>query len=328
MARLTGQTVLVTGGAGFIGSHLVDALAAEGVTRVVVVDNFFLGDERNLADAKERYGPALQIHREDAGSLEAMAAICRSVTPDIVFNLATKALLHSFRDPVDAYRTNVDIAIALGDLLREGEYGRLVHVSSSEVYGSAVRVPMAEDHPLEGTTPYAAGKASADLMLASYVSAFDLDVLTVRPFNAYGPRQNSRDLSAVIPRTIQRVLAGEAPFVEGDGKQTRDFTYVADTVSAIIDLTKLDGPKGRVVNVGSGREVPIGELITRLAALLEYGGPILRRERRTADVRRHLADVSRLRSLLGPGAGVPLEEGLTKTVAWYRAEVADRVASH
>ncbi len=320
MASLKGQRILVTGGAGFIGSHLVDALLAGGAARVAVVDNFFLGKEENLAEAVRRHGGALKVYREDAGDFAAMQAVCAAEKPDIVFNLATKALLYSFFNPAGAARVNLDIALALAELLRAGAYGRLVHVSSSEVYGTARTVPMDEEHPLLAETTYAAGKAAADLALASYVRMFGLDIVTLRPFNNYGPRQNDGQLAAIVPLTIRRIAAGEKPLIEGDGLQTRDFIYVGDTVDAILKLAALGGLKGKVLNLGSGSETSILDIVRGLCEVMGYRGEIVHADPRPADVRRHCADVTRARALIGEVARTSLAEGLRRTVDWYGAE--------
>lgn len=309
---------MVTGGAGFIGSHLVDALLVRGAARVVVVDTFFLGKEENLARARE-HGSSFTLYREDAGDLCAMSAVCDREQPDIVFNLAAKALLYSFFNPAGSCRVSFDIALALCELLRTGAFGQLVNVSSSEVYGTAQHVPMDEDHPLLAETTYAAGKASADLVLASYVRMHGLNAFTVRPFNNFGPRQNEGDFAAVIPLTIRRVLEGRLPVIEGDGLQTRDFLYVADTVDAILRLTEVNDIRGEVLNLGSGRETTIFDLVQTVANLLDYRGEIERAPARPADVRRHCAGVSRAEARIGLIATMPMEAGLRATVDWYLA---------
>ncbi len=314
------ERALITGGAGFIGSHLVDRLLADGAERVAVVDTFFLGSEENLFAARERHGDALVVYREDAADQGALAEICRVEQPDVVFNLATKALLYSFFNPAGACRVNLDIALTLCELLRAGAYGRLVHLSSSEVYGTAQQFPMGEDHPLLAETTYAAGKAAADLAVASYVRMFDLDALTVRPFNNYGPRQNAGSFAAVIPLTVARILAGDAPLIEGDGEQTRDFIYVEDTVDALLRLADVPDLNGQVVNLASGRETSILDLVGSLCEALEWTGGIEHVAARAADVRRHRADVSLAESLIGTVAPTTLADGLATTVDWYRSK--------
>ena len=322
MSDLSGARVLVTGGAGFIGSHLVDALLDAGAEAVAVVDTFFLGREENLTAARARHGDALTIYREDAGDLGAMTAICRAERPDVAFNLATKALLYSFFNPVGAFQVNVSIASALAELLRTGALPKLVHLSTSEVYGTAQQITMGEDHPLLAETSYAAGKAAADLLLMSYVNMYDLDVVTVRPFNNYGPRQNDGTFAAIVPLTIRRLLEGAPPVIEGDGLQTRDFIYVDDTIAAILALATNAAAAGRTLNVGSGREVAIGEVVGVICEIADYAGEIVHAPARVADVRRHRADVTQVQALLGPVARTPLREGLERTYSWHAAAVS------
>lgn len=321
MSDLSGARVLVTGGAGFIGSHLVDALLDAGAASVAVVDTFFVGRDENLQAAGAQHGNALTVYREDAGDLGAMTAICRAERPDLAFNLATKALLYSFFNPVGAFQVNVSIAAALAELMREGALPKLVHLSTSEVYGTAQQISMGEGHPLLAETSYAAGKAAADLLLMSYVNMYGLDVVTVRPFNNYGPRQNDGAFAAIIPLTIKRLLEGSPPVIEGDGLQTRDFIYVRDTVAAIVALATMDEAAGRTLNVGSGRETPIREVVETLCDIAGYSGEILHAPPRVADVRRHRADVARAEALLGPVARTELREGLEQTYGWHASAV-------
>lgn len=223
---------------GFIGSHLVDALLARGAARVAVVDVFFLGKDENLAPARGLHGKRLHVYRDDASDMHAMSAVLDIEKPDVVFNLATKALIYSFFNPAGALEVNVNLALTCLELLRKGAYGRLIHVSTSEVYGTAQTVSMDESHPLLAETTYAAGKAAADLAVNSYVKMFGVDATIVRPFNDYGLRQNDETYGAVIPLTVRRILTGEMPIIEGTGDQTRDFIYVLDTVDAMLQITR------------------------------------------------------------------------------------------
>jgi UDP-glucose 4-epimerase len=314
--RIQGASVLVTGGAGFVGSHLVDELIARGATRIVVVDTMWLGSEGNLAEARAQR-PDLVVLKENAEDYFALKAIFDREQIDIVFNLATRPLAYSFVHPRGAYMTSVDVAANLGEFLRAGAFGRLTQFSTSEVYGDAVETPMSEHHPLRPTTPYAAGKLAADLLLRSYVELFGIPVLTVRPFNNYGPRQNDGDYAAVIPVTIRRILGGQAPLIEGTGEQTRDFTFVADTARLAIELAESDAAWGDTVNVAAGCEVRIAELIDAICRITGYNGAVERRPAREGDHRRHLSDTTRARAFVTFGRLTPLEDGLRASVEWY-----------
>ena len=186
MPRIKGKTVLVTGGAGFIGSHLADRLLAEGAAKVVVVDNFFLGKLENLEPARQAYGDRLVIVRDDARQLGVMQAVIEREQVEVVFNLATLQLKYSFFNPIDAYQVNVDIMKTLLTLMKTGAFTTLIHTSTSEAYGTAVYEPMDENHPLCPTTPYAAGKVAADMMALTFRNVLDLDLAVIRPFNNYG----------------------------------------------------------------------------------------------------------------------------------------------
>ena len=312
--ELTNKNILVTGGAGFIGSHLVDRLISENVKKIVVVDNFFLGKRSNLSDAIDKGN--VVIYNEDAGDHPAMESIVIEEKIDVVFDLATKALPYSFFNPDGAYMTNVNIASTLIRLLRQETYETLIHSSSSEVYGTAEFVPMDETHPMKPTTPYGAGKAAADLMIISYYNTFDLDVSILRPFNNYGPRQNEGRFAAIIPLTAKRILDGEQPVIEGDGQQTRDFLFVADTVDAFIRIYNKN-VKGKVINVASGVETKIESIVYLIMKCMNYDGDVLRKPERPADVRRHCGDIKLAKSLIGFAPQVSLEQGIQKTLDWY-----------
>jgi UDP-glucose 4-epimerase len=323
MPNLRNKNILVTGGAGFIGSHLVDALILEKPAKIVVVDNFFLGKHENLTDAKKSFGKDLKIIDQDATDYQVMARIIKREKIEVVFNLATKALEYSFVDPDDAYMVNVNLASVLLQLLRHQKYQTLIHCSSSEAYGTARYVPIGEDHPMMPETLYAAGKASADLMVMSYFNNFHLDVAIARPFNNYGPRQNEKLYAAVVPITIKKILAGEPPVLCGDGLQTRDFIYVGDTVSGIIDIYKNKETRGKVLNIATGRELKIKDLILTIAKEMGFKGKITKKPGRQADVRRHLADIKLAHKIIGFKAKTNFKEGIRKTIDWYEKNSTD-----
>ncbi len=312
-----GHRVLVTGGAGFIGSHLVDHLVGAEPAAIHVVDNLFLGREANLAEAGARFS-GFALHRLDATDGTALRRLIRAERIDLVFNLATKALGYSFDDPADAFHVNVQIVGHLLEALRGGEIGGLVHFSSSEAYGTAREVPMSEAHPLLPTTPYAAGKAAADLLVRSYQETFGVRVLILRPFNNYGPRQNDGLYAGVIPRTIKRLLRGEPPLIEGGGEQTRDFIFVRDTARLALDLAAREELFGRVLNLGSGAEISVKELIDRLCAIAGYSGAVVHAPGRPGDIQRHCADTRAIGAVVGALGLRALEDGLAETWEWYR----------
>jgi len=312
--ELSGKTVLVTGGAGFIGSHLVDRLLAEGAAHVAVIDNMFLGSEENLSDAQAT--GKLSFYKDDAEFVSSLDYIFNRHPIDIVFNCATKALNYSFLNPANAFGTNVTVALNLLELQRRGAFKSLCHFSTSEVYGSAVYEPMDEKHPRNPTTTYAAGKAAADLAVESYVHMFGLDGFIVRPFNNYGPRQNHRGLLAgVIPLTAWRVLTGGAPEIHGDGRQSRDFIHVRDTVDAVVKLFRVL-PAGESVNISTDNQIAIGDLVTRIAAMLGYREEIVRKPARQADVLCHNASNQKVRALIDYSL-TDFEAGLRETLDWY-----------
>lgn len=315
---LTNKTILVTGGAGFIGSHLVDQLIQEGVAHVVVIDNLFLGSEENLVDAM--VSGKVTLYRDDAELSTSLEYIFARHTIDVVFNLSTKALNYSFLNPANAFDTNVKVVLNLLELQRRGLFKTLCHFSTSEVYGSAVYEPMDELHPRNPTTTYAAGKAAADMAVESYVRMFDVDAFIVRPFNNYGPRQNHKGmLAGVIPITAVKLMTGAAPEIHGDGTQSRDFIYVTDTVDAVLKLYRLQ-PSGETVNISTDNQITINELISHICSYFGYTGEIVRKEGRKSDVLCHVASNVKIRTLVDYTL-TPFEQGLRDTLAWYKANI-------
>ena len=316
--QLQGKKVLLVGGAGFIGSHLADALFAEKVDSLVVVDNMFTGKEENLDDALQK-GAVLYV--EDAEDFTVLDKLISDHDIDVVFNLATKALKHSFIDPRDAFDTNVKVIGNLLELQREKRFETLCHFSSSEVYGSAVYEPMDEQHPLNPTTTYAGGKAAADIMLRTYTNMFGVDAFIVRPFNNYGPRQNwIGPLAGIIPITAKRIIEGEAPVLEGTGEQSRDFIYVEDTVDAVIKLFGVMDA-GTDVNISAKGNISIRELLDSICEYMGFEGDIERRPARGADVACHDASNDLVKTMISfePRS---LSEGLPLTLDWYVRRLA------
>lgn len=315
---LKGKHVLVTGGAGFIGSHLVDRLISEGVGQLTVFDNFFLGKQANLAEAYARM-PDLNVMHVDASDNQAVRkALISLSTIDVVFDLAVIPLNTSLKYPQYSFETTVLITSIFCELLREGHFETLLHFSSSEAYGSAKTVPMSEDHPLDPHTPYAAGKAAGDYLIRSYVTTFGVDALVVRPFNNYGPRQTDQQYSPIIPRMLRCVFEDQIFSIFGDGQQTRDYIYVTDTVRAVLDLYKHFRGNGLVVNIGSGQELSVVDLKTKIERILGQEVPSQYLDSRPGDVRRHRADITLLKSLIDFEPEVSIDEGLARTIEFYR----------
>ena len=317
---LKNKSVLVTGGAGFIGSHLADRLIQENPDKLVVVDNYFLGNKENLTDAIIKC-PDLKVYNQDATDYKKMATILKNEGTDIVFDLAVVPLPTSLEKPEWTFKHNLDLTLTMCELARNNLFKTLIHFSSSEAYGTSISGPMDENHPLNGTTTYAASKAAGDLLILSYCRTFGLDASIIRPFNNYGPRQNQRSYAGVIPLTIQRILNGEAPVIQGDGKQTRDYLYVTDTVKAAIEVYNYKKTRGRVLNIASGKEVSIKYLIEFIADYMGSIKKISYQPGRPGDVRRHIANIFLAEDLIGFHPSVIFEDGLKKTIEWYKRNI-------
>jgi UDP-glucose 4-epimerase len=325
MSRLSLQhkRILVTGGAGFIGSHLVDRLAAEDPARVVVVDNLFLGKPANLEAARARLGDRLVCHWHDAADFDFMGRLLREEGIEVVYDLAVIPLPASLERPMWTALENIKLTTVLCELQRTGAFQTMIHFSSSEAYGTAVRVPITEDHPLRESTPYAASKSAGDLIALSYQHTFGLDLAVLRPFNNYGPRQNEGNFAGIIPIVVQRVQQGLPVVINGDGLQTRDYIYVTDTAEAAVRMYEEPVTRGRVLNIGSGVELTVNDLV---ASILEVMGcpnhPVEHGPDRPGDVRRHMAGTQAAREAFGFAPRVDLREGMKRTVEWYLANPA------
>lgn len=316
MPEIKGKNVIVTGGAGFIGSHLCDELLRKGANRVVCVDNFFLGKMENIAEAMDHSN--FVLYRDDCRQFGVMQSIMEKENIEVVFNMATIALNYSFFNPFDAYMVNVEIANTLLELLKVGMYKTLIHTSSSEAYGTAQYSPMDENHPTDPTTPYAAGKAAADLMVHSFSKVMDLDISIIRPFNNYGPRQNAEGpLAGIIPVTVKRIKNGGKPVVNGDGEQTRDFIYVKDTIRGILLAYEKEESRGKIINLGSGKDMSMNTLLQDICDYMCYTGEWDHKDERISDVRNLCANIDRAKEVLGFEPQVIFKEGIKETLNWY-----------
>ncbi len=315
--NLKNKSVLVTGGAGFIGSHLVDRLICEKPSNLVVVDNLFLGKLHNLSEARQIYSE-LNIYQQDASDYVRMKEIVEAENIQVVFNLAVIPLMASLERPRWTFEQNVNITLCLCELARSGCFDTLIHFSSSEVYGSCQYVPMDENHPLNPTTPYGASKVASDLLILSYINTFGIDASIIRPFNNYGIRQNEGNYAGVIPLTIKRILRGESPVIYGDGEQTRDFIYVTETADAAVGIYNSQSSRGKIINIASGSEITINKLVSLIAQYMDYNKDIVHEKERLGEVRRLIASTKFAQDMIKFEPNVSLETGIKSTVDWYK----------
>jgi UDP-glucose 4-epimerase len=308
--------VLVTGGAGFIGSHLVEALAAAGC-RVTVLDNFRNGKRENLAQA-EKSG-RVRVLAEDITDPGTCTRAMREV--DVVFHLACLGVRHSLHNPVENHQVNALGTLNLLVAAQAAKVRRFLYMSTSEVYGEALTFPLTEQATTWPTTVYGASKLAGEHYAAAFHVCQGLPVVRVRPFNNYGPRAHFEgDSGEVIPRFTLRALAGQPPTIFGDGSHTRDFLYVADCAAALIAIAECDALVGDLVNLGYGEEIRVDEL-ARLV-LAATGRPDLapvHEADRPGDVPRLWVDSSKLRRATGFRPLTPPAAGLAATVEYYRA---------
>ncbi len=316
-----GQTVLVTGGAGFIGSHLVERLVSEGA-RVRVLDDFSTGSTQNLAPFLD----AIEVHEASVADPIACARACAGAT----FVLHEAALPSVARSVADPSATHEACATGTLELLRaaaDAGVRRFVYAGSSSAYGDTPTLPKREDMPARPRSPYAVAKLAGEHYVQVFPSLFGLETVVLRYFNVFGPRQDpSSPYSAVIPLFITAALDERAPMIDGDGEQTRDFTYVGNVVEANLRACTAPaaGAVGEVFNVGCGERISVNRLWSLIRRLTGAEVEAEHGPGRPGDVRDSLADLSRIRDRLGYTGSIGLEEGLARTVAWIREERAVR----
>lgn len=318
---MTDARVLVTGGAGFIGSHLVDLLVDEG-RAVTVLDDFSTGSIDNLSGALE--SGDVRIVRGSVLSLETVEAATQDC--DAVYHLAVECVRRSLGAPLKNHEVNATGTLNVLEAARRGEVTRFVYCSSSEVYGNATEHGLlSEKSPCEPVTVYGAAKLAGEYYAKAYWQTYRLPVIIVRPFNAYGPREHDRgDLAEVIPRFVIRILNGHSPILFGDGTNGRDFTYVTETARGLALAGASDRLIGNVVNIACGRMVQVRELAETIARLCQR--PDLRPVEappRPGDVRVLHADTRFARDALAFEAAIDIETGLERYISWFRQTYPD-----
>lgn len=311
------RSVTVTGGAGFLGSHVVRRLLDRG-DRVTVLDDFSNGKDLHLEPVAGRDG--LRVIRGDITKPEDVAAAFSGA--GLIIHLAVLGLRQSIKEPRRVHQVVVDGTLNCLEAARAEGVELFLNCSSSEVFGSAVRVPMAEDHPLNPETPYAAAKVAQDKYVESYGRTYGLPWMTVRPFNMYGPHSHWQGYRGeLIPKMIVRALAGQPLVVFGDGGQTRDFIYVEDAADAVVRLAEVEAARGRTLNVCSGREVAIRTIAESIceALSLDPERTIEYQPARPGDVARHRGDDRAFRETVGGLPSTSLDDGLGRTIEWFRS---------
>jgi perosamine synthetase len=319
--KLEGKTVLVTGGAGFIGSHLVDALAD---CRIRVLDDLSTGSKSNLADACRRSNVKLII-----GDIRDRDCVARALDGvDAVFHLACRGVRHSIGNPIENHEVNATGTLVLLSEARRAGVQRFVHVSSSEVYGTARQVPMDELHPTLPETVYGASKLAGECYARAYCQTYGFPTVVIRPFNNFGPRSHHEgDSGEVIPRFVVWAMNGKPPVIFGDGSQTRDFLYVEDTAYWLIRAAECDDLVGQTINLGSGEETAIrtlAEMVYDEVAKIRIAPEF--HPRRPGDVDRHRADVTRAQQTLGFHPRFSLAEGIRRVARSFREKPENAAA--
>jgi len=310
------STMLVTGGAGFIGSHLVEQLLGLGHD-VRVLDDFSTGRRENIAP----FEADIDLHVGDIRNIDAVRAAMRGV--DVVFHEAALASVpRSVDDPVTSNKVNVGGTLNVLVAARDAGVGRLVYASSSSVYGDSPELPKREDMAPAPESPYAVGKLAGEHYCRVFSSLYGLECVALRYFNVFGPRQDpSSQYAAVVPIFTSALLAGNRCLINGDGEQSRDFTYVENVVTANLLAADTSGVGGEVMNIACGDTITVNTLHERLRVLT---GSDLQPEHgpdRAGDVKHSFADVARAKRLLSFEPEVSFEDGLERTVAWFRDTV-------
>jgi len=308
--------ILITGGAGFIGSHLCDKYTAEGHT-VLCLDNFMSGNLMNVRHLLDYRN--FKLIKGDVRDLDLLEKVMRDV--DAVLHLAAQIHVdRSYIEPKLTYEVNVMGTQNILEVARLYDAKRVIYASTSEVYGSAQHVPIDEKHPLNAPHPYGASKIAADRMCHAYIQTYGMDIAILRLFNTFGPRQRDIGYGGVISIFTRRVLNNVSPIIYGDGLQTRDYTYIDDAVRAYDLALNHNEPITEPINFGSGREVSILDLANMIIEFCGKRGSMkpIHVEPRIGEVKRLIADTTKAQKLLGWESKYNFEDGLKEFVQWYK----------
>ena len=307
------MNILVTGGAGFIGSHLVKHLASEG-HKVTILDDFSNGDLKNVWELINN--KKVRIIKGDVRDSALLAHITNDI--DTIFHLAAQIHIDkSILEPKMTFDVNVTGTLNILELALKKDFEKIIYASTSEVYGSALKEKIDENHPMNPHSPYAASKLAADRLCYAYAETYGLNISIIRNFNTYGPFQKDTGYGAVIPIFIKRVLDGKPPVIYGDGTQTRDFMYIEDAVKAY-SLLMNGRTDERVMNFGSGEDVTMNELAELIIRMCGSSVKPVHVGPRAGEVRRLCADTTKSRKLLGFEPSYALKDGLKKYIEWFR----------
>lgn len=306
------KTYLVTGGAGFIGSNIVDELVRRG-QRVRVIDNFIAGRRENLKQVLDK----IELVKGDIRDLGLMIKVTKGADY-VIHQAAFRSVPKSVENPTLCTETNVDGTLNVLMAALKAGVKRVVYASSSSVYGNVDKFPQQEGDPLFPLSPYGASKLAAEYYCRVYTATFGLETVSLRYFNVFGPRQNPESkYSAVIPMFISKMVKNQRPIVDGNGRQARDFTYVANVVEANLRAALAKGAAGRVINVACGDSYSVLDIITVLNRLMGKNIKPVFGPARRGDARKSLADIRNLRKYLEMTPKVRFEAGLKKTLAWF-----------
>jgi UDP-glucose 4-epimerase len=311
---MTALNILITGGAGFIGSHLTDKLLSLG-HKVTVLDNLVNGKESNLKEAAT--SPNFRFIKGDILNQDT----CKNATEgiDIVYHLACLGVRHSLHSPFENHRVNAEGSLNVLEASRENKVKRFFYISTSEIYGDIKQFPIDENGIPLPKTVYGSSKLAGENYAYSYHTCFGMDTTILRIFNNYGPRAHYEgDAGEIIPRSIVNMLYGTAPIIFGDGQVTRDFFYVKDTAAALAQLLDINSISGEIINIGTGEEITMKHLLEKLIELMKSDLRINYMEDRPADVPRLWVNPAKFLSITNFKSAYSFEKGLIETINYYK----------